>query len=50
MAAMRPALWTVSGRQRRLGEHERLLSSAGFRLQRVVPTTSDVTLLEAVPE
>jgi hypothetical protein len=42
-------LWIVGGRQRSRGEHERLLSSAGFRLQRVVPTASDVTLLEAVP-
>jgi hypothetical protein len=37
------------GRQRTRSEHESLLHAAGFRLERVIPTTSDVSILEAVP-
>ena len=42
-------LWIVGGRQRNRSEHEQLLNKAGFRLERVIQTMSDVTILEAVP-
>ena len=42
-------LWISGGRQRSRSEHERLLSTAGFRLERVIPTISDVSILHAVP-
>jgi SAM-dependent methyltransferase len=42
-------LWLVGGRQRTRDEHARLLSAAGFQLERVIPTASDATILEAVP-
>jgi hypothetical protein len=42
-------LWIASGRQRTRGEHEQLLDKAGFRLERVIPTMADVSILEAVP-
>ncbi len=41
-------LWIVGGRQRNRSEHEQLLNKAGFRLERVIQTMSDVTILEAV--
>ena len=41
-------LWIVGGRQRSRSEHEQLLNKAGFRLERVIRTMSDVTILEAV--
>jgi len=39
----------TGGRQRSRGEHEQLLDKAGFRLERVIPTMADVSILEAVP-
>jgi O-methyltransferase domain len=39
----------TGGRQRSRSEHERLLNTAGFRLERVIPTMSDMSILEAVP-
>ena len=42
-------LWIAGGRQRTRTEHERLLNNAGFRLERVIETMSDVSILEAVP-
>jgi len=42
-------LWFVGGRQRTRSEHEQLLNRAGFRLERVIPTMADVSILEAVP-
>jgi hypothetical protein len=42
-------LWVVGGRQRTRGEHEQLLNKAGLRLERVIPTTADATILEAIP-
>ena len=42
-------LWMPGGRQRTRGEHEQLLNAAGFRLERVIATTADVSILEAVP-
>jgi hypothetical protein len=41
--------WISGGRQRSRGEHERLLNTAGFRLERVIPTMSEVSILEGVP-
>jgi hypothetical protein len=37
------------GQERTEGEYAALLEKAGFRLQRVVPTTSVVSIVEAVP-
>jgi hypothetical protein len=37
------------GRQRTRSEHEQLFNAVGFRLERVIPTMSDVSILEAVP-
>ena len=42
-------LWITGGRQRSRSEHERLLNTADFRLERVIPTMSDLSILEAVP-
>jgi O-methyltransferase domain len=42
-------LWIVGGRLRTRSEHEQLLSTAGFRLERVIPTMADVSILEAIP-
>jgi hypothetical protein len=39
----------LGGRERTEGEYRSLLQSAGFRLQRVIPTASPVSLMEAVP-
>ena len=39
----------TGGKQRSRSEHEQLLDKAGFRLERVIPTMADVSLLEAVP-
>ena len=39
----------ADGRQRTRSEHEQLLDKAGFRLERVIPTMADVSILEAVP-
>jgi hypothetical protein len=36
------------GRQRTRSEHEMLLQAAGFRLERVIPTASEVSILEAM--
>lgn len=37
------------GRERTEAEHRNLLGSAGFRLERVIPTASTVSIVEAVP-
>jgi hypothetical protein len=42
-------LLITGGRQRTRSEHEQLLTKAGFRLDRVIPTMADVSILEAVP-
>jgi O-methyltransferase domain len=42
-------LWISGGRQRSRSEHETLLTTAGFRLERVIPTMSEVSILEGVP-
>ena len=38
----------TGGRERTAAEHARLLGGAGFRLQRVVPTASQYSLVEAI--
>jgi hypothetical protein len=35
--------------QRNQSEHESLLRAKGFRLERVIRTASDVSIIEAVP-
>lgn len=42
-------LTLASGRQRTRSEHEQLLKIAGWRLEKVIATTSDASILEAVP-
>jgi hypothetical protein len=42
-------LMCTGGRERTEGEYAELLSRAGFRLERVIPTRSPVSVLEAVP-
>jgi hypothetical protein len=37
------------GLERTEDEHRRMLASAGFRLERVIPTASPVSILEAIP-
>lgn len=39
----------AGGRERTEDEYRELLTSAGFRLHRVIPTTSNVSLIEAFP-
>ena len=39
----------AGGRERTEREHQGLLASSGFNLSRVIPTRSDVSLIEAVP-
>jgi hypothetical protein len=39
----------VSGRERTEAEYRTLLFGSGFRLTRVLPTTSSVSVIEAVP-
>jgi hypothetical protein len=36
----------TGGRERTVAEHEKLLTSAGFRLERAIPTPSPYTLVE----
>ena len=39
----------TGGCERTEGEYRELLSAAGFRLNRIVPTPSPVSMIEAVP-
>lgn len=39
----------AGGKERTFGEYERLLGRAGFRLNKVIPTASEVTIIEAFP-
>ena len=41
-------LCITGGRQRTRAQHEQLLGQAGFRLERVIPTRSGISILEAV--
>ena len=42
-------LETVNGRVRRAAEYAAFLSQAGFRIERIVRTTLDISIIEAVP-
>jgi O-methyltransferase domain/Dimerisation domain len=42
-------LTLTGGRERTLAEHGALLASAGFRMERSIPVTDEVTILEARP-
>ena len=42
-------LAVLTGRQRTEHEYEELLGAAGFRLERVIPTFANVSILEAAP-
>jgi len=42
-------LATTSGQERTENEYRDLLDAAGFKLSRVIPTTSSVSILEAIP-
>ena len=44
-----PMLLLTGGRERTEDEYADLLARAGFRLERVIPTRSSVSVLEAVP-
>jgi len=37
------------GRERTAAEHQALIEAAGFTLTKVVPTQSEVSVIEAVP-
>lgn len=39
----------TGGKECTLGEYSQLLSRAGFRLNKVIPTASAVTIIEALP-
>jgi hypothetical protein len=39
----------AGGKERTLGEYGELLGRAGFRLNKVIPTASEVTIIEALP-
>jgi hypothetical protein len=41
-------LFLAGGRERTADEHRELLASAGFRLERIIPTGSTVSIIEAV--
>jgi hypothetical protein len=43
-------LTVLTGRQRTEHEYEELLGAAGFRLERVIPTPANVSILEATPQ
>ena len=42
-------LLLTGGRERTEEEYAELLARAGFRLERMIPTRSSVSVLEAVP-
>jgi len=42
-------LATGAGRERTEADYADLLNSAGFRLERIIPTTSTTSLIEAIP-
>ena len=43
-------LLMTGGRERTVEEYRQLLARAGFRLNRVVPTSTDLNILEALPD
>jgi hypothetical protein len=39
----------TGGKERTIREYSELLASAGFRLNKVIPTAADYTIIEAIP-
>jgi len=39
----------TGGKERTIEEFRQLLAKAGFRLNRVIPTSSEVSIIEALP-
>jgi hypothetical protein len=50
LADLEMLVMTAGGRQRTEVEHRELLARAGLRLTRIIPSTSMVSLVEAVPD
>jgi hypothetical protein len=42
-------VWTSGGKERTEAEHRALLAAAGFRMARLIPTRSPLSIIEAVP-
>jgi hypothetical protein len=42
-------LTLTGGKERAVGEHDELLSSAGFRMKQTIPLSNDIMILEAEP-
>jgi hypothetical protein len=40
----------TGGKERTVEEYRQLLARAGFRLNQVIPTSSDLSIIEALPE
>jgi O-methyltransferase len=43
-------LTVTGGKERTVSEHRELLASGGFRLNRMIPVSGDVMILEGLPE
>jgi hypothetical protein len=43
-------LLMTGGKDRTVGEYRQLLADAKFHLNRVVPTSTDLIIIEALPE
>jgi len=42
-------LLMTGGKERTVEEYDELLARAGFRLNQVVPTSTDLSIIEALP-
>jgi hypothetical protein len=42
-------LTITGGKERTVDEHRALLASAGFRLNRAIPVSPEITIIEALP-
>jgi hypothetical protein len=49
MLDLQQLVLSAGGRERSKGEYASLLAATGFRLERVIPTTSTASLIEAIP-
>jgi O-methyltransferase domain len=49
MLDLQQLVLSAGGRERTEEEYAQLLSAAGFKLERVIPTSSTASLIEAVP-
>ena len=43
-------LTITGGKERTVEEHRALLASAGFRLNRTIPVSAEITIVEAFPD